>query len=377
MEALLSLYYFGSSLVTGGGSVSKQDGWLCLILGTALALLLVWVYSAVLELYPGRNFFDNIIRACGKIPGKLLVLLLCLYLLLFSGQVLRNEAEFIHIINLKETPLLVIQSALIGAAVFILSHRIFSLARISKFLAPLVFAFLLLTVVLSIRDWHPSNLKPFLGSGFSSIAGGSLLVLSLPFGESVICAPLFGQLDPKAKSYPVFVKGVLFGFIMMLVSSLRNLLVLGYSNGVYAFPSYSAVSVIAVGEFFTRFEVLININLLLAGLFKITVVIFSLASGFAKVFGLKDYEPLVTSCALIMFVDALYFVKNTEEIVQVVHSIPMLSYPFQVVIPLIALIAGKLRKRFAPKESGSSPPRKEKPRLFRPQAKPNQEPPPA
>lgn len=377
MEALLALYYFGSSLVTGGGGISKQDGWLCIIIGTGLAVLLVWIYSAVLELYPGRNFYDNIIRACGKIPGKILVLLFCLYLILFSGQVLRNEAEFIHIINLPVTPLPVILSALIGACVYILSHRIFALARVSKFLYPFVFVFISLTVVLSIKDWNFSHMKPLLGSGFSSIAGGSLLVLSLPFGESVICAPLFGQLDPKVKSYPVFVKGILLGSSLLVAASLRNILILGYSNVAYTFPSYSAVSVIAVGEFFTRFEVLININLLLAGLFKIAVIIYALASAFAKVFGMKDYEPLVASCALIMFTDSLYWVKNTQEILQVVHSIPMLSYPFQLVIPLIALIVGKLRSRLAPKEPGSSPPPKEKPKLFRPRAKPNAEPPPA
>jgi spore germination protein KB len=377
MESLLALYYFGSSLVTGGGSISKQDGWFCIILGTGLAVLLVWIYSAVLELYPGRNFYDNIIRACGKIPGKILVLLLCLYMVLVSGQVLRNESEYIHIINLKMTPLPVILGALIGTSIYILSHRIFALARISKFLFPLVFVFISLTIMLSIKDWNPSNLKPFLGSGFSSIAGGSLLVLSLPFGESVMCAPLFGQLDPKVKSYPVFVKGILLASSIMLAASLRNLMVLGYSDGVYTFPSYSAVSVIAVGEFFTRFEVLININLLLAGLFKIAVIIYALAEAFAKVFDMKDYEPLVASCALIMFTDSLYWVSNTQEILQVVHSIPMLSYPFQLVIPLIALIVGKLRNRLAPKDSGSGPLKKGKPKSFLPRAKPNAEPPPA
>ena len=377
MESLLALHYFGSSLVTGGGGVSKQDGWLCIIFGAGLAVALVWVYSAVLELYPGRNFYDNIIRACGKIPGKILVSLLCLYMLLFSGQVLRNESEFIHIINMKMTPLPVILAALIGASIYVLSHRIFSLARIAKFITPFVFVFISLTVVLSIKDWNPSNLKPFLGSGFSSIAGGSLLVLSLPFGESVICAPLFGQLDPKIKSYPVFVKGILLGASIMIAASLRNILVLGYSDGAYMFPSYSAVSVIAAGEFFTRFEVLININLLLAGLFKIAVIIYALASAFSKVFGMKDYEPLVASCALLMFTDSLYFVKNTQEILQVVHSIPMLSFPFQLVIPLIALTVGKLRNRFAPKEPGSGPPKKEQSKALRPRAKPNAEPPPA
>jgi spore germination protein KB len=377
MEALLALYYFGSSLVTGGGGISKQDGWLCIIIGTGLAVALVWIYSAVLELYPGRNFYDNIIRACGKIPGKILVALLCIYMLLISGQVLRNESEFIHIINLKMTPLVVILTALIGGCIYILSHRIFALARIAKFIAPFIFVFISLTVVLSIRDWNPSNLKPFLGSGFSSIAGGSLLVLSLPFGESVICAPLFGQLDPKAKSYPVFVKGILLGASIMLAASFRNILVLGYSDGAYMFPSYSAVSVIAVGEFFTRFEVLININLLLAGLFKVAVIIYALAESFAKLFCMKDYEPLVASCALLMFTDSLYWVKNTQEISQVIHNIPMISFPFQIVIPLIALIVGKLRNRLAPKEPGSGSSPKEKSKLFRPRAKPDAEPPPA
>ena len=348
MEALLALFYFGSSMVTGGGRLADQDSWLCIIIGMLCALLLLWLYSAVIELYPGRNYYDNIIKACGKIPGKILVLILSLYSLVLGGQILRNGSEFIHIVNLTETPLIAILAVLTGAGIYILKSRIYVLARVSKFLLPLLYISVFLTVVLSIKDWHPTNLQPMLNTGFSTIAGGSLLVLSLPFGESAICASMFGQLDGKEKSFPVFVKGALLGFIIMLVANLRNLLILGYSAGYYAFPSYAAVSVITLGEFFTRIEVLIGINLLLAGLFKVCVILFAASSGFAKVAGLKDYEPIVASCGLALMTVSIFIVKNTQEMFQFIKLIPYCSLPIQILIPLAALISGKIRNKINP-----------------------------
>ena len=342
MTSLIAIFFIGSAMATGG-SFARQDSWLCIICGFLLAFPLFLLYSAVIKLYPGRNYYDNIIKACGGIVGKILVLILSLYALLFGAFILRQETEFIRVVNLSETPMVAILVALTGAAVFLLRNRLFVLARIAKFLLPLVIGVSGLTVVLSVKDWDFSHLKPLLSTGFPSIAGGSLLILSLPFGEAAVCASMFGQLEQKAKPFPIFVKGALLGLMVLLWSNLRNVLVLGYSDGIYTFPAYSAVSTVALGEFFTRIEVLIGIDLLLGGLAKVCVMLFCCASGFAKVFGLKDYEPIAAGCALLLMTTSLFAVSSSLDTLLLLKYLPWLALPVQILVPLAALIAGKLR----------------------------------
>jgi spore germination protein KB len=357
MSCLLAVFFFGSATALGG-NFDFQDSWVCIVIGFLLALLLFYIYAAVVELYPGRNYYDNIIRACGwgGIPGKILVLILSLYALFTGALLLREQAEFIHIVNLTETPLLAIEAALTGTAVFVMRTRMNVMARLAKFLLPILIAISGITVVLSVKDWHFSHLKPFLSTGFPGIAGGSLLVLSLPFGESAVCASLFGQLERKAKPFRVFRNGALLGAVVILWSNMRNTLILGYSNGLYAFPSYMAVSVVAFGEFFSRVEVMIGIVLLFSGLAKICVFLFCCTSGFAKVLGLKDYEPISAAGGLLILSVAIFVVKDSQELLKLIPFIPYYSLPIQVLVPLAALITGKLRS--GGKEKGKRRPKR-------------------
>ncbi len=344
MSCLLAVFFFGSATALGG-NFEFQDSWVCIVIGFSLSLLLFSLYAAVIELYPGRNYYDNIIKACGcgGIPGKILVLILSLYSLFTGALLLREQTEFIHIVNLSGTPLLAIEAALTGTAVFVMRTRMNVLARLAKFLLPILIVISGITVVLSVKDWHFSHLKPFLSTGFPGIAGGSLLVLSLPFGECVVCASMFGQLERSAKPFRVFRNGALIGAAVILWSNMRNILILGYSNGLYAFSSYTAVSVVALGEFFTRIEVMIGIVLLFSGLAKICVFLFSCTSGFAKVLGLKDYEPLSAAGGLLILSVAMFIVKDSQELLKFIPLIPCYSLPIQILVPLAALIAGKLR----------------------------------
>lgn len=340
-----------------GGTFAGQDSWFCIICGFLLALPLFFLYSAVIKLYPGRNYYDNIIKACGGIPGKILVLVLSLYALLFGAFILRQETEFILMVNLTETPPTAILISLTGAAVYLLRTRLCVLARVAKFLLPVVIAVSGLTVILSVKDWDFSHLRPILNTGFSSISYGSLLILALPFGEASVCASMFGQLEPKAKPFPIFLKSALLGLMVLLWSNLRNILVLGYSASIDVFPSYAAVSTIALGEFFTRIEVLIGIILLLGGIMKICVMLFCCSSGFSKVFSLEDYEPISAGCALLLITTALFSESSSQDILLLLKYTPWLALPVQVLVPLAALIAGKLRNRRKPKKQTRKVPR--------------------
>lgn len=345
MEATIALFLTGSSLISTGASDAKQDTWIAVLLAFALSVPLIWVHSEILKLYPGRNYFGNILRALGGPVGKIVCALLLLFFFHLGALVLRVFSEFMHIVNMTDTPLIALSAVVTAVGVYVMSNRLYVLARISKFTFPFLLVSVALTVLLSLKNMDLNNLRPILHSGWPNLAKGTLTLLAVAYGETVICAPMFGELDRKEDVFPVFFKGALWGFAVLFVADLRNLLVLGYSAGTYAFPSYESVSIVKLGDFFTRIEVLIGINLLLAGFIKTVVVLFTACKGLAEMFHFEDYEPLVGPCALLILTLSELVHSNMEELFGWTQYFTYYSIPFQILLPVLVLAVGKIRKK--------------------------------
>lgn len=345
MECTIALFLIGSSLVTGSATEAKQDTWFCMILALLLNIPLIWVHSQILELYPGRNYFENIVKACGKPVGKAVCVLLMIYSFHIASLVKKIFVNFIQTLNMPETPFIFILLSIVMVEFYMSKKRLFVVARVSKFTIPILISTVLMTMVLAYNNIDFSNLKPVLKSDFSSMVSGTLLIFTLPLGESILCAPMFGALDQNEPVFPVFLKGMLLGFSILLFANLRNILILGNSETVFAYPSYQAVSVIGIGDFFTRIEVIIGFNLLLAGFIKVCVTYFTCCQEVAKIFDFDDYVPLFAPCGLILVTLIMIINSNTEEMLNWLKYHPFYSLPFQVVIPVAVLITGKIRNK--------------------------------
>lgn len=356
MEAIIAVFLSSSVLVMGGSSKAEQDSWLCVIAATVAVIPLLWVHTKILELYPGQNYFGNVIRATGKPVGTVLCLLLIFYSLSIGTFVLRIFAEFMHIVNMTETPLIAILVCMTAVMVYTLSNRLYVLARISQFVLPFVLITVIITVLLSYKTMDINNLKPILHTETSKLFDGFLLVFALPYGEIIICMPMFGAMDRKAKIFPTLLKAVLISFLIIFIATERNRLVLGYSDSIYAYPSYETASVISLGGFLTRVEVLIGINLLLSGFIKTGVLLFTVCDGIAKTFHYRDYEPFVAPMGLVFMTGAVLSSSNTVEMFDWLNYLPVYSLPFQIIIPVLVLIVGTLRKKFhKPQKKGKVP----------------------
>ena len=345
MEATIALYLIGSSLVSSGATSAKQNTWFCILLSMILIIPLVWVQSKILKLYPGQNYFQNILRAMGRPAGMAVLILLLLYLVNLGALVMRLFSDFIHIVNMTETPVIAIMVPIAAALVYTLHSRIYVLARISRFVFPLLVLIVIVTIVMSYKDMHLSNLKPILAIEPKKLVLGTMDSIAIPYCEVVVCAPLFRSLNRRENIFPTFLKGVFFAFLVLLTADLRNSLVLGYSVEIYAFPSYEAVSVIQLGEFFTRIEVLIGINLLVAGFVKVGVLIFSTCEDLACISGRQDSRPLVSAVSLLLITLAILLYSNSVEIYWWTKLLPYFSFPFQIGLPVLVLIVGTIRKK--------------------------------
>ncbi|WP_411675774.1 GerAB/ArcD/ProY family transporter [Caproicibacter sp.] len=360
MKSTIALFLMGSSVISSGSNSAKQDTWIAVLVAVALMIPVTWVYSGILRLYPGQNFYRNVLRAMGRPVGLAVCVLYLFYLLLLGGQVLRTFSEFMHLVNLTQTPLIGISAAMVAVAVYLLSNRLYVLTRIGKFVLPVLYFTIILTVLLSFRDMDLSNLKPVLQSKPSDFLKGVVTAFTLPYGELVVCLPMFGVSGRIEKIFPTLIKGIFLGFGFLYAAVLRNILVLGYYDSTAGFSSYECVSVIQMGEFFTRIEVLIGINLLLAGFIKFAVLAFSSCEGVARLFGYRDSEPLVAPVSLLLLTLSALLDKNMSEVFGFREIYPIVALPFQVLLPVLILVVGTVRKKFQ-KPRKPSPEAREKP----------------
>jgi spore germination protein KB len=345
MEAMIALFLAGSTMISGSSSGVARDKWLCIILAFLLVIPLLWVHTQILELYPGRDYFGNIEKACGKVFGKVVCVLLLPYTFLLGALVKKSFCQFLQTVNLTDTPFIFILLSIVIVEFYMSKKRIYVVARVCKFVLPFLLVTIALTCVLAFQNMDFSNLQPVLQSDFTPMMSTTFLLLMLPFGETLVCAPAFGALDPKEKVFPVFFKGTLIGFAILLITSLRNLLVLGNSDDLFFYASYEAVGVVAIGDFFTRAAVIIGFNMLLAGFFKVCVTFYTCCKEVQKIFNFDDYKPLFAPCGLILVTIIMVVSSNTEEVMNWLKFHALFVLPFEVVIPVAVLIIAKLRKR--------------------------------
>ncbi|PKM52629.1 MAG: spore gernimation protein [Firmicutes bacterium HGW-Firmicutes-7] len=334
---IMTMFLIGSTLVLGVGSDAKQDSWIAIIIGIGYVIPTVLIYSRILWLFPGKNLFQILERIMGKYVGKAVSLLFIWYAFHLGALVTRNFSEFINIVALLETPPLVPVLVLIMLCIWGVKEGIEVLGRWSQFVLPILTTILFITVILSfpLGDW--TNIRPIMYNNLGPILKASYGVFSFPFAETVIFMMILGGLKGQKGYYKVYLKSILLGGFIVLIINLRNIVILGYEfiDNIY-FPSYAAVSLINIGDFLQRIEILVSVVFLFAGFIKICICLLAVCYGAAQVLNITEYRILVTPIGLMMMILSLIIYDSMMEMQEWAFVYyKFYAFPFQVILPLI------------------------------------------
>ena len=357
MQYVIIMFLLGSALIVGGTSKAKQDSWISILIAFIMVLPMIFVYDTILRKYPGDNIFDILIKVFGRITGKIICLLFVWFTIHLGSLVLDTFSQFIHLVNLPETPKVITTTAIILLSIWIVHSGVESVGRVAKSTFPILASSVLLTILTSLKDMNFNNIKPVLSTDWKALLNSSFAVFSLPLCELSIIMALFSYVTPKERPKKIYIKGLSIAVLFLVMANLRNLFVLGVpSENHFYFPSYQAVSITSIGDFFTRFEVLIGANLLLACFIKVCVCLFASSIGLAKVFNIKEYQTMVAPCGLMMILLSSIAFDNTKEMFKFMDIFKIYTIPFEVLLPLIVLLAVQIKTR---KKKQSAPPKLE------------------
>jgi spore germination protein KB len=339
-------FFLGSSLIVEASTSANQDSWIAVILAFIATLPILLVYARILKLYPGKNIYDIVLEVFGNFFGKLITLLYVLYSIHLGAMVMRNYSEFISVVAMPQTPQFIFMMFMALLVIYMIKSGIEVLGRWSQFVAPIIIIIIIVVTILSIKDMKLSNIMPIFGDDIKKVPDSAFSMFAFPFAESVLFTTLFSSIKPQDNPYKIFIYSTVIGFVIIIIITIRNILVLGMPLGssLY-FPSYTSTGIIAIGDFFSRMEVLVAISFLLAGLVKICVCVFAATMGIAKIFNMKDNKSLATAATLLMLTLALIIYKSTMEMFAFIDIYKYYAFPFQVILPLIILAGAEIKTR--------------------------------
>lgn len=346
MQSVLIMFWLGSLVMIGGSKDTKQDYWIAILVSVIFILPMAALYCRLIKLYPSKNLFEILFDVFGKVFGRIIALFYVLFALHLGSMITEIFSMFIRVVNMPETPEIVTTALLLLVAVLSVVNGPENIGRVAKFTWKFLALFILFATVVGIKDMKFCNLEPVMVSDFKTILGSSYSLFAFPLSEAILCLSLFSAVGKKESAIKIFVKAIGITIALMLVVALRNILILGVpSSQLFYFPSYQAISIVSLGEFFSRFEVLIGVNLMLAGFTKVCVCLYSASLGIAKVLNIKNQKPLVVPCALIIITLSNMLVSNTRELFEFIPYYTIYAIPFEIILPVTTLIGAEIRHR--------------------------------
>lgn len=344
--SLLILFVTGSTLILGIGGDARKDAWLAGIAGIIMAIPMLFVYSRISSLYPGKDLFEILDCSLGKFSGKIITLLYIWYAFHLGALVIRNFGEFVNTVTLPETPMFVSILCLGLVCIAAVRSGIEVMARISAYLIIPMILIIVIVQFLVIPQLNLNYIKPVLGNGLSPVLKGGFSAFSFPFAETVLFISVFFSLKTKKSPYKVYFSGLLIAGTIIIALVTRNIMILGDMIGKLYFPSHVAVSRITVGDFLQRIEVAVVFVFIIGVFIKAGVCMFVVSRGISRLFNLSDYKLIAIQTGLLMTYFAYLVYDNIMEMKFWAFKVyAYYAFPFQVIFPLVIWVAAEIKTR--------------------------------
>ena len=344
--AVLIMFCFGSSAVVGVSTGVGQDAWIALTISLLFIVPVFWIYSRIISLNPGKGFFEATELILGKVAGKVVTALMSWYALHLCALVLRTFSEFIQIAALLETPQLPVLLVMAVTVYLLARSGCKALGKWALATMPIVLGIMVITVLFSIPVMDPLNFLPVLEHPITDILKSSLQSFSYPLAETVVFLGIADFIRPSDNPLKILLGSLGFIAVILLLVIIRNLLVLGPAMiSVTYFPSYAAVRIISLGEFISRIEGSVSVNLMLSGITKIALCLIVASRGIASLFDIQDWRKLVAPVGFLAVMLAQILYKSSMEMFTFIDHYGFYAFPFQVVLPIVLWVASEIRAR--------------------------------
>ncbi len=284
-----------------------HNRWLVFLVLLPLVLLLAWFFHYLINSLPkDGSFFDKIQSVCGKKVGKIFFffyLLQFLFLLSINAGFL---VWFWHETSLTGTPafLLIALPLLLSCYASYLGQRV--LARLGAVLCVILIIATGIDSLFLYSSIDLQNFLPVAGFQWPDLWASSFAIFALAFTDMSVLFSFSITGEGKNKAGKWIFLSVFLSFVYLFFLELRNTAVLGEGISFYSYPLLQSLSLMQIGDFMGRFEV-IGINGFIAfSLYKVMMLFFALCTTGNHIFPQVQHHKILIACFIVAVATSVF-----------------------------------------------------------------------
>lgn len=338
----ISIFSFPKELALYVGS----DSWLITILAGIIALLIFYLLAKAVQVNNYANFSDMLTKDFGKFFGGLVAIIYSIYYILIISIGMRTFAEVIKMYLLEKTPTEFILILTILTGTYLIRGEITALIKFNEVAFWLMFVPIIIILLLSLGQSQIINIIPTLDHK----PGEYLMALKTPvyaFTGISIAYMVLPVLKDKDSIKRVIMKSVIFIAAFYTIVVILCLAVFGKEQvKIILWPVITMIKSINLpASFIERWE---GVAMTIWTLFYFSTFVngyYVSSSTLKDVFKLEDIRVSLLITAPLIYIAAIY-PRNIAAIHNIsITIIPALSAFILIILPLILIIAGLIRKK--------------------------------
>ncbi|MEA4882223.1 MAG: endospore germination permease [Clostridia bacterium] len=274
------------------GIRTPQDGWIAALIGTALSVPLIAGMALLGLRFPNKTIIEYSQIVLGKFLGRIVGALLIGYWIVIAASMARALGESYVKGIMVDTPILVFMAVITFLGANTARCGIEVAGRMAEFSMPLVIFSLMLVSILPFDTMRFRDLLPILPTGFGSVLDPMGVAVSF-FAEFNVVGMLLPYVNRPKNAvrysvYAVLASGLIATWICIALAA-------AFGEGVSALemPVFSLSSLISLGQFLERIEIIpMGIWTLSAGI-KLALYLWASAEGLAQLLGVERSQTLI------------------------------------------------------------------------------------
>ncbi|NCU32359.1 MAG: hypothetical protein EOM23_05400 [Candidatus Moranbacteria bacterium] len=322
----------------------KHEAWIAIILGFSIKMVIIFVYTALANRFPGSNIININEKVFGVVLGKVFSALYVYFFFTLACLNVNVMGGFVNGMILPQTPMVLILVLFVAVCAWAVRKGPVNLLRMSTVFVLFTIAFILINNLLLVNIMDLKNFLPLFSIPIKNYLIGAHFVSIIPFSEVFVLFMFLPDMQKPEAFGKSLRYGVVIGAAVYLIIVLRDIAVLGPSTDLFANPSFAVLRFTNIGEILTRIEIIYVLLLIIIMFFKVAAIFYGAVKGFQQLMNFSSYQFLILILgSLMVLYSAVMFgagehAKFLENGAAVIHS----TF-FLVILPAVTLLVAAFR----------------------------------
>lgn len=328
-------------------NVVKRDSWIIPLISIPLDILFIFILNKIIDYEPDLNLPQKVIKLFGKTFGKVILVLICIYILskgILSYLTLNN---FIQSQFLTKTPLMVIAILFMITIFYVLCKGIDVICITSTILLFINIFLFIISFTGLISSFDFSNLKPMFMSSTKDYLSGINSYFSFHIAPMFLLTMIPKNKVNKPKFRRTLIISTIISSITMFCVILATLSTLGYElTALYEYPEFLVLKQATIIGVSSRIESILVIQLIFDIFIYCTLIIYFLGNSVKEITKFKNVNIIYLIGCVLITIGTIYAAKYNIYVDNLmVKTIPIISTIFIICTLLILYFKVMITKR--------------------------------